>query len=163
MSAWVKRDQFETRSIQNKRGRIFRPSRFRGRTKTRYPSPFLSFFSKNLYGRGLHTLIIVRHFKVFTGTLYCRRTSSRLHRQALFSEPNAFFAAKHFVFFICPILLKLGMEENDPSTKGRTKKSKMFSGINESKQRQVTPTNATLLGWTKSFLFRLWFWIFVFF
>ena len=29
----VKRDQFETRSIRNKRGRMFRPSRFLGRTK----------------------------------------------------------------------------------------------------------------------------------
>ena len=29
----VKRDQFETRSIRNKRGRMFRPSRFRGRTR----------------------------------------------------------------------------------------------------------------------------------
>ena len=28
-----KRDQFETRSIRNKRGRKFRPSRFRGRTR----------------------------------------------------------------------------------------------------------------------------------
>ena len=48
----------------------------------------------------------------------------------LFSKPNALFASKHFlVFFICPILLKLGMEEKDPSTKVRTKKRKMFSGI----------------------------------
>ena len=29
----VKRDQFETRSIRNKRGRMFRPSRFRRRTR----------------------------------------------------------------------------------------------------------------------------------
>ena len=29
----AKRDQFETRSIRNKRGRMFRPSRFRGRTR----------------------------------------------------------------------------------------------------------------------------------
>ena len=29
----VKRDQFETRSIRNKRGRMFRPLRFRGRTR----------------------------------------------------------------------------------------------------------------------------------
>ena len=29
----VKRDQFETRSITNKRGRMFRLSRFRGRTR----------------------------------------------------------------------------------------------------------------------------------
>ena len=31
----VKRDQFETRSFRNKRGRMFRPSRFRGRTRQR--------------------------------------------------------------------------------------------------------------------------------
>ena len=43
----------------------------------------------------------------------------------------------------------------------------MFSGIwrssvlNVSKQKLLTPTNATLLGWTKSFLFRLRFRIFV--
>ena len=29
----VKRDQFETRSIRKKRGQMFRPSRFRGRTR----------------------------------------------------------------------------------------------------------------------------------
>ena len=29
----VKRDQFETRSIRNKRGRMFRPLRFHGRTR----------------------------------------------------------------------------------------------------------------------------------
>ena len=51
------------------------------------------------------------------------------HFTGLFCEPNAFSAAKHFVFFICPILLKLGMEENDPSTKWSVEKEKMFLGI----------------------------------
>ena len=40
----------------------------------------------------------------------------------LFSELNAVFAAKHFIFFISPILLKLGKEENDPTPNDRTTK-----------------------------------------
>ena len=48
----------------------------------------------------------------------------------LFSKLNVLFASKNFlVFFIRPILLKLGMEEKDPSTKVRTKKRKIFSGV----------------------------------
>ena len=42
------------------------------------------------------------------------------------NSKNAFFAAKHFVFFVCPILLKLGMEKNDPSTNGRTRRENVF-------------------------------------
>ena len=41
----VKRDQFETRSIRNKRGRMFRPSRFRGRTRElSWGTPILGHF-----------------------------------------------------------------------------------------------------------------------
>ena len=82
----------------------------------------------------------------------------------LFSEPNAF---QLFVFFICPILPKLEIEENNTSTNGQTKKRKCFlvSGLLQFSmwQRQLTPTNATLFGWTKSFLFRLRFGSFVLF
>ena len=133
------------------------------------------FFSKTLYRQGLHSIINLRYFKVFTGTSSIRGQpvpvyTSKHFKGLLFSKPNALFASKHFlVFFICPILLKLGMEEKDPSIKVRTKKRKMFSGIwrssvlNVSKQKLLTPTNATLLGWTKSFLFRLRLRIFVVF
>ena len=41
-------------------------------------------------------------------------------------QKTAFFVAKHFVFFVCPILLKLGIEENDPSTNGRTRRQNVF-------------------------------------
>ena len=41
-------------------------------------------------------------------------------------QKNAIFAAKHFVFFVCAILLKLGMEKNDPSTNGRTRRENVF-------------------------------------
>ena len=40
----VKRDQFETRSIRNKRGRMFRPSRFRGRTRELLALVILRFY-----------------------------------------------------------------------------------------------------------------------
>ena len=69
---------------------------------------------------------------VFTGTSSVEGEpvpvyTSKHFTGLLFSKPNALFASKHFlVFFICPILLKLGMEEKDPSTKVRTKKRKMF-------------------------------------
>ena len=64
---------------------------------------------------------------------------------------------------------KLELNNRNHRKKVRTKKRKMFSGIwrssvlNVSKQKLLTPTNATLLGWTKSFLFRLRFRIFVVF
>ena len=95
----------------------------------------LKFFSKTLYRQGLHSLINLRYFKIFTGTSSIEGEpvpvyTSKHFTGLLFSKPNALFASKHFlVFFICPILLKLGMEEKDPSTKVRTKKRKMFSGI----------------------------------
>ena len=40
----------------------------------------------------------------------------------LFSELNAVCAGKHFIYFISPILLKLGKEENDPTPNDRTTK-----------------------------------------
>ena len=97
-----------------------------------YPSPF-QVFSKTLYRQGLHSLINLRYFKVFTGTSSIEGEpvpvyTSKHFTGLLFSKPNVLFASKHFpVFFIC--LLKLGMEEKDPSTEVRTKKRKMFSGI----------------------------------
>ena len=41
------RDQFETRSIRNKRGRMFRPSRFRGRTRELLSLAILSLLRKH--------------------------------------------------------------------------------------------------------------------
>ena len=41
------RDQFETRSIRNKRGRMFRPSRFRGRTREVLSLAILSLLRKH--------------------------------------------------------------------------------------------------------------------
>ena len=70
-------------------------------------------------------------------------TQASTVRGLLLSELNAVFAAKHFIFFISPILLKLEKEENDPMI-GRRRV--MFSGIwptlvEKSKQRQLTPTS----------------------
>ena len=130
-----------------------------------YPSPFQGFFSKTLYRRGLHTRIILRQFKVIKGKLLLQTYHTGKHFTGLlFSEPNAF---QLFVFFICPILPKLEIEENNTSTNGQTKKRKCFlvSGLLQFSMwhRQLTPTNATLFGWTKSFLFRLRFGSFVLF
>ena len=116
----------------NPSNRIFRPSR-----RGFYSAIFrhFKFFSKTLYRQGLHSLINLRYFKVFTGTSSIEGEpvpvyTSKHFTGLLFSKPNALFASKHFlVFFICPLLLKLGMEEKDPSTEVRTKKRKMFSGI----------------------------------
>ena len=41
------RDQFETRSVRNKRDRMFRPSRFRGRTRELLSLAILSLLRKH--------------------------------------------------------------------------------------------------------------------
>ena len=62
-------------------------------------------------------------------------------RGLLSSELNAVFAAKHFIFFISPILLKLEKEENDPMI-GRRRVDVLWHlatlVLKESKQRQLT-------------------------
>ena len=90
----VKRDQFETLSIQNKRGRIFRPSRFRGRTRLLLSFAISRFFSKTLCGRGRHTLIILRHFMV-------------LREPSTAGEPDPVYTGKHFTrFWRLPYILR---------------------------------------------------------
>ena len=90
------------------------------------PSPFQSFYGNSLQANQLQS------------------TQASTVRGLLFSELNAVFAAKHFIFFISPILLKLEKEENDPMI--RQRRVKLFSGIwptlvlNVSKQRQLTPS-----------------------
>ena len=89
-----------------------------GRGCYKYTLRHFNVFTKSLFRRAIHKLIILRHFTFFTGTLY-RRANKSLPRQVqsedylLLSELNA-VAAKHFIFFISPILLKLEKEENDP-------------------------------------------------
>ena len=114
----LKHDQFE--DLWNNRRNIFWPSRFRcERTRLlQHTLRHFNVFTKSLFRRAIHKLIILRRFNVFTGTLY-RRANKSLPRQVqsedylLSSELNA-VAAKHFIFFISPILLKLEKEENDP-------------------------------------------------
>ena len=60
------------------------------------PSPFQRFYGNSLQASQLHS------------------TQASTVRGLLFSELNAVFAAKHFIFFIFPILLKLKTKENDP-------------------------------------------------
>ena len=60
------------------------------------PSPFQRFYGNSLQASQLHS------------------TQASTVRGLLFSELNAVFAAKHFIFFIFPILLKLKKKENDP-------------------------------------------------
>ena len=123
----LKHDQFKINAVEF--------SDLREEASTRLSFAISSFFSKTLYRQGLHSLINLRYFKVFTGTSSIEGEpvpvyTSKHFTGLLFSKPNALFASKHFlVFFICHILLKLGMEEKDPSTEVRTKKRKMFSGI----------------------------------
>ena len=117
----LKHDQFKINAVEF--------SDLREEASTRLSFAMASFFSKTLYRQGLHSLINLRYLKVFTGTSSIEGEPVPF-TGLLFSKLNALFASKHFlVFFICPILLKLGMEEKDPSTKVRTKKRKMFSGI----------------------------------
>ena len=122
-------------------------------------------FSKTLYRvlGGLHTFIMLRYFTVFTETVYCRWTSSRLHMQAL--HRHVIVRAK--CIFRSQALCLLYLSHPPETGNGRKQsfdnwsdeEEKMFSGIwpssvlNVSKQRLLTPTNATLLSWTKSFLF----------
>ena len=123
----LKHDQFKINAVEF--------SDLREDASTRLILRHFKFFSKTLYRQGLHSLINLRYFKVFTGTSSIEGEpvpvcTSKHFTGLLFSKPNVLFVSKHFlVFFICPILLKLGMEEKDPSTKVRTKKRKMFSGI----------------------------------
>ena len=123
----LKHDQFKINAVEF--------SDLREETSTRLSFAISIFFSKTLYRQGLQSLINLRYFKVFTGTSSIEGEPVPVHTSKhftglLFSKQNVLFASKHFlVFFICPTLLKLGMEEKDPSTKVRTKKRKMFSGI----------------------------------
>ena len=98
---------------------IFWPSRFL-RERTRLLLLFaISTFTKTLFMRAIHKFIILHHFNVFTGTLYRRASYSLPSRQvqseACYSTSYwiAVFAAKHFMFFISPTLLKLEKEEKD--------------------------------------------------
>ena len=94
-----------------------------------------SFFSKTLYWRRLHMLINLRYFKVFTGTSSLLKANQFPSTHASTSQacysPNQMHFSHPYTLssLICPILLKLGMEEKDFSSKVRTKKRKMFSGI----------------------------------
>ena len=132
----AKRDQFETKSIWNYRGAdIFRPlGLLCGRTRLLLLSTFLQ---RALYRRAIHKFIIIRHFNVFTGTLPHLQASQLQSAQAstvtglIFSEPDAVFTTKHFIFFISPILLKLGRNEDDPTTNDRLTNRKycLVSGL----------------------------------
>ena len=105
--------------------------------------------------------ITLRHFMVFTEPLHCRRTSSRLHRQAL--HRLVILRAKCIIRIqaLCSPYLSRPHETGNRGKQSFHKWSdedeKMFPGIwpssvlNMSKQRQLTPTNATVLVWTKSF------------
>ena len=79
-------------------------------------------------------------------------------------QKNAIFAAKHFVFFVCAILLKLGMEKNDPSTNGRTRRENVFwyLAFCSSQCVKAKTINSHLMRPSSS-LFRLRFRIFVVF
>ena len=74
-----------------------------------YPSPFQWFFENSLQARTSHAynyFAILRFLrKPSTASKLVPMFASKHFKGLLFFETNAFFAAKHFVFFICPILL----------------------------------------------------------
>ena len=126
----LKHDQFKINATEF--------SDLREKASSRLSFAIQVFLLKTLYRRGLHMLISLRYFRVFTGSSSLLKANQfpSTHgstSQACYSTSQRHctirIQSKHFVFFICPILLKLGMEEKDPSTKVRTKKRKMFSGI----------------------------------
>ena len=130
----AKRDQFETRSIWNNRRNFLTFALSLWTDEATTPFHHFNVFAKTLYGRAIHKLVILRYFNVFTGTLYRwpnyslppgdprESTQASTVTGLLFSELNAVFAAKNFIFFTSPILLKLGKEESDPTPNDRTTK-----------------------------------------
>ena len=96
-------------------------------------------------------------FKGFMETLYqypYQYTSSTSQDCYSPSQMHSSQASTLSSPFSCPIILKLGIEENYVSKNGRAKKKKknfwylaFLGSICQSKDC-LTPTNATLLGWT---------------
>ena len=123
----LKHDQFKINGVEF--------SDLREEASTRLSFAIPSFFRKLSTGKDftrLRTFAILRVLRELALLKANQFPSTQANTSQVCYSPSQMYYSHPSTFrffFICPILLKLGMEEKDRSTEVRRKKRKMFSGI----------------------------------